>query len=51
MTFILFFMISSSCCGVRFCVVLLRHFIFRHLVAAFYLFVGNLDMQSIFDQT
>ena len=41
--FILFFVISSSCCLVWFCVVLLRYFVFRRFVATFYLCVDDSD--------
>ena len=48
--FILFFVISLSCCGVWFFViVLLQRFIFRCLVL-FYLRVSDLDRQSLFNQ-
>ena len=48
--FILFFVISLSCCGVWFFViVLLQRFIFRCLVL-FYLHVSDLDRQSLFNQ-
>ena len=50
--FILFYVISSSYCGVWFCVVvLLQRFVFHCLVTVFYLCVGDLDRKNIFYQT
>ena len=43
-------MISSSCYGIWFCVIQLQCFVFRRLIEVFYLCVGNLDRQNIFDQ-
>ena len=48
MGFISFFVISSSCCGAWFCVLVMT-FCFCHLFATFYLCVDNSDKQSIFD--
>ena len=48
----MFFMISSFGCGILFCVViLLRYFIFYHLVTGLYLWANDSDIQNIFDQT
>ena len=49
-SFILFFMISSSCFYVWFCVVLLQCFVFHCLAAAFYLCVGNSGEENKFDK-